>query len=212
MGTGHELGHPVEDGSGLRLVRRWRLLLAHDATASTCDPLIDAIEGALGNVDVNESSSVDDARVALHTARFDLSLVCLDLPPAPLGGVRLAEEFVRAGLPVILITRSLRWVPPSAASLRALPWVPPDATTAEVSRAVVLALAERAGIAAGAMNEAVGAEGGAQAALGSDGGRVSAVSTRPAGRGIAPAPPIASTASTARITSTASRVIRFRGR
>jgi hypothetical protein len=141
MGTGHKLGQPVEDGSGMRPARRWRLLLAHDATASTCDPLIDAIEGALGNVDVNESSSVDDARVALLSARFDLCLVCLDLPPAPLGGVRLAQEFVRDGLPVVLITRSLRWIPPSAAALRELPWMPPDATAAEVSRAVGEAMA-----------------------------------------------------------------------
>ena len=84
MGTGHKFGHAVEDGSGLRLVRRWRLLLAHDATASTCDPLLDAIEGALGNVEASESSSVDDARVALRQSRFDLCMVCLDLPPAPL--------------------------------------------------------------------------------------------------------------------------------
>jgi hypothetical protein len=120
----------------MRTVRRWRLLLAHDATASTCDTLFDAIEGALGNVDVNESSSVDDARVALQTGRFDLAMVCLDLPPAPLGGVRLAQEFLDEGLPVILVTRSLRWIPPSAASLRELSWIPPDATAVEVSRAV----------------------------------------------------------------------------
>ena len=146
MGTGHKLGQPVEDSSGMRTARRWRLLLAHDATASTCDPLIDAIEGALGNVDVNESSSVDDARVALLTTRFDLCLVCLDLPPAPLGGVRLAQEFVRDGLPVVLITRSLRWIPPAAAALRDLPWMPPDATAAQVSRAVGEAMAALGGL------------------------------------------------------------------
>jgi hypothetical protein len=152
MGTGDRLGEPVEDGSGLRRVRRWRLLLAHDATAATCDPLVDAVEGALGNVDINESSSIDDARVALHSRHdgggapgyadgarppgFDLAMVCLDLPPAPLGGVRLAQEFLREGLPVVLVTRSLRWIPPSAIALRDLPWVTPDATAAEVERAV----------------------------------------------------------------------------
>jgi hypothetical protein len=141
MGTGHKLGQAVEDGSGLRLVRRWRLLLAHDATASTCDPLIDAIEGALGNVDVSESSSVDDARLALRKERFDLCMVCLDLPPAPLGGVRLSEEILRERVPVVLITRSLRWIPPSAAILRELPWIPPDASVAQVSRAVAEAVA-----------------------------------------------------------------------
>jgi hypothetical protein len=135
----------------MRLARRWRLLLAHDATAATCNPLIDAIEGALGNVDVYESSSVDDARDALRPSlaegayldgpHFDLAMVCLDLPPAPAGGVRLAQELVRAGLPVVLITRSLRWIPPSAAALRELPWVPPDATVADVARAVGEAMA-----------------------------------------------------------------------
>ena len=140
MGTGHKLGQAVEDGSGLRLVRRWRLLLAHDASASTCDSLIDAIESALGNVDASESSSVDDARLALHKERFDLCMVCLDLPPAPLGGVRLAGEILHAQVPVVLITRSLRWIPPSAAILRELPWVPPDAGAADVSRAVADAI------------------------------------------------------------------------
>src|SRR5262245_12035193 len=108
MGTGQQLGEPVEaTGSGLRRVRRWKLLLAHDATASTCDPLTDAVEAALGEVDINESSSIDDARVALSTSRFDVCLVCLDLPPAPLGGVRLAQEMIKSGMPVVLITRSL---------------------------------------------------------------------------------------------------------
>jgi hypothetical protein len=146
MGTGHEFGPAVEDGSGLRLVRRWRLLLAHDATASTCDPLIDAIEGALGNVEVHESSSIDDARVALESTRFDLALVCLDLPPAPQGGARLALEALYAGLPLVLVTRSLRWVPASAAALRDVPWVTPDADVAEVSRAVGEAMATRASL------------------------------------------------------------------
>jgi hypothetical protein len=144
MGTGQRLGQPVEAGSGMRTVRRWRLLLAHDATASTCDPLIDAIEGALGQVDVNESSSVDDARVARETSHFDLALVCLDLHPAPLGGVRLAQELLAGGLPVVLVTRSLRWIPPTAAALRELPWIPPDATVADVSRAVVAAMGPHA--------------------------------------------------------------------
>jgi hypothetical protein len=129
----------------MRTVRRWKLLFAHDATASTCDLLIDAIEGALGNVDVNESSSMDDARDAVRTVRFDLAMVCLDLPPAPLGGVRLAQEFLDEGLPVVLVTRSLRWIPPSAAALHELAWVPPDAGAEDVSRAVGEAMASRGG-------------------------------------------------------------------
>lgn len=149
----------MEPGSGMRRARRWRVLLAHDATASTCNALLDAIEGALGNVDVYESSSVDDARDALRSSlvdfpdpdapwpgsldgpRFDLCMVCLDLPPAPLGGVRLSGELMRAGLPVVLVTRSLRWIPPSAAALRELPWVPPDADALDVARAVGEAMA-----------------------------------------------------------------------
>ena len=141
MGAGYKFGEPVEAESGLRLARRWRILLAHDATATTCDPLVDAIEGALGNVDINESSSIDDAQVALRTSRFDVCLVCLDLPPAPLGGVRLAQEVMKRGVPVVLVTRSLRWIPPSAQELREVPWVSPDAGAAEVARAVGEAVA-----------------------------------------------------------------------
>ena len=151
MGTGHELGQPVKDGSGLRRVRR-RVLLAHDASTVTCNPLVDALEGAFRSVDIVESSSVQDAQDALRTSlldpdapvfgpRFDVCMVCLDLPPAPLGGVRVAQEALRCGLPVVLVTRSLRWIPPSAAALRELPWVTPDATAAEVERAVAEALA-----------------------------------------------------------------------
>ncbi len=132
----------------LRSTTGWRLLLAHDASASTCDPLIDAIAGALGNVDVSESSSIDDARVALHTSRFELVMVCLDLPPAPLGGVRLTQEILGKALPVILVTRSLRWIPPNAARLRELPWITPDADVTAVARAVGEAMAAPFGAAA----------------------------------------------------------------
>jgi hypothetical protein len=120
------------------------VLLAHDANASTCDLLVDVIQGALGNVDVSESSSVEDARVAIHTGRHDVVLVCLDLAPAPIGGVRLAEELVGRGQPVILVTRSLRWIPESAIALRDVPWIPPDADVDDVARAVREAMASLA--------------------------------------------------------------------
>jgi hypothetical protein len=69
-------------------------------------------------------------------------MVCLDLPPAPLGGVRLAQEILgKHGLPVILVTRSLRWIPAWAVALRDLPWVTPDASPDEVARAVGDAMA-----------------------------------------------------------------------
>jgi hypothetical protein len=127
----------------VRKVRRWRLLLAHDASAATCNPLVDSLGSALGDVELYESASMDDARDAVDSGRFDLGLVCLDLPPAPTGGARLAEELLATGLPIVLVTRSLRWRPASAVVLRALPWVRPDATVPEVARAVTDALTAR---------------------------------------------------------------------
>ena len=55
--------------------------------------------------------------------------------------MRLAQEALKCGLPVVLVTRSLRWIPPSAAALRELPWVVPDATVTDVARAVGEAMA-----------------------------------------------------------------------
>ena len=146
MGETPLLRPTVEAGSSVRPVRRWRVLFAHDASAATCNSLIDAVEAALGNVDVSESSSVEDARLSLRIGpqggRIHLAMVCLDLPPAPLGGVRLAQEILgKHRLPVILVTRSLRWIPAWATALRDLPWVTPDATADEVARAVGEAMA-----------------------------------------------------------------------
>src|SRR5262249_33663948 len=98
------------------------------------------VESALGSADVMDASSADDARAGLHSHRFHVCLVCLDLPPAPHGGVRLAQEILDLGLPVVLVTRSLRWIPKSAAALRDLPWVAPDASAAEVGKAISAAL------------------------------------------------------------------------
>ncbi len=134
------LGDSVDTGSGRRQSRTWRILLAHDATASTCDLLVDAIDAALGRVDISESSSSEDARLALSLGHFDICFVCLDLPPAPAGGIRLAQEILDSGLPIVLITRSLRWIPPSAARLREQPWVTPDADSGAVQTAVDAAL------------------------------------------------------------------------
>ncbi len=68
---------------GPRSVRGFRILLAHDARAATCDALARAIEGALTNVEIVDASSIDDALLASATGQFDACLVCLDLPPAP---------------------------------------------------------------------------------------------------------------------------------
>jgi len=122
--------------SGLRPVRRWRILLAHGATAA-CDPLFYAIESALGSVDLSEAVSVDGARAALQSGQFNLCMVCLDLPPAPVGGVRLAQEVLdEREVPLLLVTRSMRWIPPHATALRNLPWLAPDASANDVARAV----------------------------------------------------------------------------
>src|SRR4051794_12871114 len=91
MATGYEFGEPMEGASGIRTVR-WRLLLAHDAGSAACDALARVVESALGPLDLTDASSIDDARVALYSVDFHVALVCLDLPPAPIGGARLAQE------------------------------------------------------------------------------------------------------------------------
>ena len=60
---------------------------------------------------------------------------------AGIGGVRLAQEVLALDVPVVLVTRSLRWIPQGAAALRELPWVAPDAGVAEVGQAIVDAMA-----------------------------------------------------------------------
>ncbi len=145
MANVSRLGEAMDLGLGIRSARRFRVLLAHDATAPTCDALADAFESALSEVDLNHACSADDARAALQSSRFHACLVCLDLPPAPNGGVRLAQEVLSQGAPVVLVTRSLRWIPPSATALRDLPWVAPDAKPAEVARAIRAALNVRSG-------------------------------------------------------------------
>jgi hypothetical protein len=115
------------------------VLLAHDPSARTCDALCAALRAIFPRVDIVDAPSAEYARTAGHASSVDVSMVCLDLPPAPLGGVRLAMEIAREKRPLVLVTRSLRWLPPSAASLRALPWVSPEATPAEVARAIAAA-------------------------------------------------------------------------
>jgi len=53
--------------------------------------------------------------------------VCLDLPPAPQAGIRIADFARAVGLPVVLVTRSMRWLPPGS-ELMSLPWVTPEPT------------------------------------------------------------------------------------
>ena len=139
------------DRSGER-VTRVGVLLAHDPSARTCDALCVALKAAFPDVEIVDAPSAEYARAAGHSIPIDVSLVCLDLPPAPLGGVRLALEIARQGRPLVLVTRCLRWLPPSAAELRRLPWVSPAAGWSEVARAIATACeacAERAAAAGG---------------------------------------------------------------
>lgn len=119
---------------------RRRILLAHDAQSPTCDALVEALGEALGEVEIAESSSADHAAALLARERWDACLVCLDLPPAPTAGVRLAELAVAArgrdAAPVVLVTRSLRWLPARATELHALAWVAPDASAADLAQAL----------------------------------------------------------------------------
>jgi hypothetical protein len=115
-------------------VARWKVLLAHNGALPTCDGLFAAITEAMDDVQIVDAPSAEAARSILRRTPFDVCLVCLDLPPSPSGGIRLAQDLVRAGCPLILVTRSLRWLPRSAAELKVLPWIAPEADPAEVAR------------------------------------------------------------------------------
>jgi hypothetical protein len=141
MVGGHELKQPMDSSrSGFRPLKHWRLLLAHDVSTRTCDALASGVHRAIGHVEIVDASSLADARSALEVSRFDACMVCLDLPPAPRGGVRLARELVAFGYPVVLITRSLRWLPVDAVDLHAAPWVTPEADPLAVVRAIAKAV------------------------------------------------------------------------
>jgi hypothetical protein len=144
MTLGHEFGDTVVANASLLPQRPWRFLLAHDASAKTCRPLLQSVERALGNVDIVDAASVEHALAELRDSTFDACFVCLDLPPVPIGGARLAQTMIRRGYPVILVTRSLRWLPQNATRLRDVPWIPPDARPGDVAKAVRAALADAA--------------------------------------------------------------------
>lgn len=141
----HGASGPSSEGRDRRAEpppRCWRVLLAHDPRAATCDALADAIADAFDEVEIVDASSMEDARVAVATETFDVCLVCLDLPPAPLGGARLANDLLADGLPVVLVTRSLRWLPTNLPALSDVPWIAPEASVAEVEQAITLAAGE----------------------------------------------------------------------
>ncbi|MEZ4298664.1 MAG: hypothetical protein R3B70_27180 [Polyangiaceae bacterium] len=121
---------------------RWRALIAHDGRLGTCDRLFDVLREVMSDAHLIDAPSAESARHLLRRTPVDVCFVCLDLPPTPSGGIKLAQELLRVGLPLILITRSLRWLPRSAADLRALPWIPPEAEAHEVVRAIDEAVVE----------------------------------------------------------------------
>jgi hypothetical protein len=121
---------------------RWKVLLAHDGSLPTCDALADSIAAAMDGVQLVDAPSAEAARSILRRTPFDVCFVCLDLPPSPSGGIKLAQELVRVGCPIILVTRSLRWLPRTAAELKTIPWLPPEAGADDVTTAMNLALAE----------------------------------------------------------------------
>jgi hypothetical protein len=120
---------------------RLRVLVARDSRLSTCDAMVRGLERAMEGCEIVEAFSVEGAlSTAESSGPFDVCLVCLDLPPAPRGGSRLAEELMADGHAVVLITRSLRWLPAGDQALRSLPWVTPEADTRAVLEAIQTAI------------------------------------------------------------------------
>lgn len=115
-------------------VEQPRVLLAHNATTATCDALARLIEAS--GAELVDASSSEDARLAVASETFDACLICLDLQPAPVAGARLASELLERGYPVVIVTRSLRWLPADATRLRALPWIRPEASAEELREAL----------------------------------------------------------------------------
>lgn len=120
-------------GSGVRRVKRYRALLARDLSSATCEPLIESLEQVLTQLTLSHTGSIEDAETLLRSEAFDLVLACLDLPPAPSAGVRLASSAIELQPAVVLVTRSLRWLPAHAHRLHRLPWLAPEAGPTEVA-------------------------------------------------------------------------------
>ena len=133
----------------------FRVLVARDSRLSTCDAMVGAIERSIEGCEIVEAFSVEGALISAQSGGpFDVCLVCLDLPPAPRGGCRLAEELMADGHAVVLITRSLRWLPAGDHALRSLPWVTPEADTNAVLEAIQAAVDARVPRSAEATNGA----------------------------------------------------------
>ncbi|MFO0616537.1 MAG: hypothetical protein U0414_28350 [Polyangiaceae bacterium] len=127
------------------------VLVVHDARSRACDALLSRLAVAMHR-DPSDFRVVMSAQAAAESLRASargesevrLALVCLDLQPAPRAGSRIAEFAAAQGIPVVLVTRSTRWLP-EGSPLTALPWIPPDASIVDIldaiSRAIELASA-----------------------------------------------------------------------
>jgi hypothetical protein len=119
------------------------ILFAHDAMLGACRLLCDAVSAWVGRRGgtITVASSAQDAAEQLrfvrdHRLKFDVAMIGLDLQPAPLAGTRLADFAIHSSVPVILVTRSLRWLPTEASHLRILPWLTPDASGVAIDLAI----------------------------------------------------------------------------
>jgi hypothetical protein len=100
-----------------------------------------SLHGCVVEMDVLGSLAAARASFSEPEPRaLTLVFSCLDLPPAPLAGVLAALEADELGFATILVTRSLRWIPPGLERAAELPWVAPDAGALAVADAIDQAL------------------------------------------------------------------------
>lgn len=123
------------------------IIVVHDARSRGCDRVLGRL-AALLNADASELEVVVSAQGAAEVLRaasrgevdLRVAIVCLDLQPAPRAGSRIAEYALSQGIPVVLVTRSTRWLP-EGSPLSAAPWISPDADDSQIAAAIRAALA-----------------------------------------------------------------------
>lgn len=125
------------------LPRTPSILFVHDARSRACDGLVQRLR-ALVEEEVAVAVSAQSAAEAVRESRsweggIRIAFVCLDLQPAPRAGSRIAEFAIARGIPVVLVTRSARWIP-QGSTLEGAPWIPPDATDEQIARAIEAAI------------------------------------------------------------------------
>src|SRR5262245_59576740 len=116
------------------VVQNRAVLFAHDPTQTTCAALLEHLH-EFTQSSVRPLSMAGSAQAAAEPLRLveragaaiDLAVLCLDLPPAPTAGIRLATYRLEVGVPVVLVTRSMHWLA-HLPRLATLPWLRPDAS------------------------------------------------------------------------------------